>query len=52
MKKAIASAIALLKKAEKTTSPATAKKDVLAAIGILEKALQKKSGDGGDDPKP
>ena len=54
MKKAIAAAIALLHKAQKSTSAATARKDVLKAIGILEKALKKGdgSGDPGDNPKP
>ena len=54
MKKAIHDAIALLRKAEKAKSAAAAGKEVLQAIGILEKALQKKSGSGdpGDNPNP
>ena len=70
MKKAIASAIAVLRQAQKdwaempkagadkkTRDAAKkardkARKEVLKAIGILEKALKKNSGDGGDDPKP
>jgi hypothetical protein len=52
MKQAIKDAIALLRKAEKAKSAAAAAKQVLSAIDILEKALKKKSGDGGSDPNP
>ena len=52
MKKAITDAIALLQKAKKATSKKIAEDDVRKAIDILEKALTKKSGDGGDNPLP
>ena len=70
MKKAIKSAIALLKKAEagwveKSNAKADdktreksrkarnkAREEVFQAIAVLEQALKKNSGDGGDDKNP